>query len=91
MSIDRFWGSASNEVQVLQASRRRSQPAAGAVTVAVSLYNYDSYIGECLDSVAKQTHEPLELVVVDDASGDGSIDAVADWLDRQGARSTGPY
>lgn len=56
------------------------------VTVAVSLYNYDRYIGAALDSVAAQTLRPVELVVVDDASTDGGADRAARWLRRHGRR-----
>ena len=36
---------------------------AASVCVAVSLYNYARFLPECLDSVAAQTHAPLELIV----------------------------
>lgn len=56
------------------------------VTVAVSLYNYQSYIGDALDSVVQQTHANTELIVVDDASTDGSIAVARSWIEQSGAR-----
>ncbi|MFA6316135.1 MAG: glycosyltransferase family A protein [Elusimicrobiota bacterium] len=56
------------------------------VTVAVSVFNYRRYLPECLDSVAGQTLGPLDLVVVDDASTDGSVSAASAWLKRHGSR-----
>ncbi len=54
---------------------------AASVCVAVSLYNYARFLPECLDSVAAQTHAPLELIVVDDASQrDDSQEVARAWL-----------
>ena len=46
-------------------------------TVIVPTYNGEQYLGECLDSVAAQTCQDFELVVVDDGSIDGT-GAIAD-------------
>ena len=56
------------------------------VTVAVSLYNYADEILDCLNSVTAQTHRPLELIVVDDASTDRSAETARVWLDRHADR-----
>jgi glycosyltransferase involved in cell wall biosynthesis/SAM-dependent methyltransferase len=49
------------------------------VTVAVPLYNYAQYIGEALDSVATQTLQELDLVVIDDCSTDDSLAVALGW------------
>ncbi len=49
---------------------------AGLVSVVVPNFNGASYLADCLDSVRGQTYEPLEAIVVDDASTDGSEDIV---------------
>jgi glycosyltransferase involved in cell wall biosynthesis len=56
------------------------------VTVAISLYNYRSYIASCLQSVRDQTLEHVDLVVVDDCSSDGGADEVARWFSVNGHR-----
>jgi glycosyltransferase involved in cell wall biosynthesis len=50
------------------------------VTVVIPLYNYAHYVTEALDSVAEQTVEMLDLVVVDDCSTDDSVDVVRTWI-----------
>ena len=43
------------------------------VSVIVGVYNKERFIGECLRSVLAQTYTHWELIVVDDASTDGSL------------------
>ena len=50
------------------------------VTVCVSLYNYESYIVETLQSVYEQTESVLDLVVVEDCSTDESLAVAEGWL-----------
>lgn len=48
----------------------------GLVSVVVPNYNGAAYVRDCLDSLRAQTYEPLESIIVDDASTDGSADLV---------------
>ncbi|GJE58340.1 glycosyltransferase family 2 protein [Methylobacterium trifolii] len=59
---------------------------AGCVTVAVSLFNYERFIVDALDSVHGQTHSDLDLVVVDDRSTDRGLEAVSAWMASHHAR-----
>ena len=43
------------------------------VSVIVGVYNKERFVGECLRSVLAQTYPFWELIVVDDASTDGSL------------------
>lgn len=53
------------------------------VTVAITLLNYEREVVEALASVDASEFEDYEVLVLDDASTDGSLDAVRDFfLDR---------
>ena len=58
----------------------RDMMADAAVTVIVPVFNYADYVTEALQSVADQTLQRLDLVVVDDASPDDSGQMVLDWV-----------
>ena len=58
------------------------------VTVCISLFNYETYIEDCLDSVAQQTLSPLNLVIVDDNSTDAGTHRVTQWLESNSSRFT---
>lgn len=42
------------------------------ISVIVPVYNIESYLRECVDSVINQTYPFLEIILVDDGSTDGS-------------------
>ena len=42
------------------------------ITVVVTCYNIEKYIGRCLDSIVRQTYRNLEIIAVDDGSTDTS-------------------
>ena len=50
-----------------------------AVTVVVPTHNRAGLVRATLDSLFAQDHRPLELVVVDDGSTDGTADVVQAW------------
>ncbi len=57
-----------------------------SVSVIVSLYNYQQYIEECLESVKNQTLQAFDLLVVDDCSQDNSTTIVKKWMKQNYAR-----
>ena len=59
------------------------------VSVVVSLYNYGHCILDTLATVAAQSLESIELVVVDDASTDEGAPIVEDWLRKHSRRFAG--
>ena len=52
------------------------------ISVMIGAYNAEPYLGEAIDSVFAQTHRPLELIVVDDGSTDGTADIARAYGDR---------
>lgn len=42
------------------------------ISVIVPVYNVETYLRQCLDSVVSQTYSPLEIILVNDGSTDGS-------------------
>ena len=44
----------------------------------------EPYLDVALRSIAEQTHENLEVIVVDDGSRDGSVDIARGWASRDG-------
>ncbi len=50
------------------------------VTVVIPSYNHAHYIGQAIESVLQQTHEDIELIVIDDGSSDNSIAVIEEKL-----------
>ena len=44
------------------------------VTVIVPVFEVESYIGQCIESVLSQTFQDIELILIDDHSSDSSYD-----------------
>ena len=52
------------------------------VSVTVVTYNSGRFIRRCLESVLDQLHQPLEVIVIDNASTDGTCDILAPFEGR---------
>lgn len=46
------------------------------VEVIISLYNYQEYIVQCVDSVLKQSYENIVISIIDDGSSDTSVEVL---------------
>lgn len=51
------------------------------VSVIIPVYNGEKFLGEALDSIWQQSYRPLEVIVVDDGSVDGSA-SIAQMNDK---------
>lgn len=49
------------------------------VSVIIPCFNNEKHIVECLDSLADQTYENLEIVIVNDGSTDNSVEKIKNW------------
>jgi len=56
------------------------------VSVVVPIYNHAAYVEACLDSVASQDHQRIEVVAIDDGSADASLDRASAWFAAHGHR-----
>ena len=49
------------------------------VSIIVPVYNTESYLRKCLDSIINQTLKDIEIVCVNDGSTDSSADILAEY------------
>ena len=51
------------------------------VSIVVPTFNREGHIGRCLESIARQSYQDYEVVVVDNASSDGTVEVALgfDW------------
>lgn len=52
------------------------------ISVVITVYNIEKYIGECLDSVLSQRERQIEVICVDDASTDHSVEILKKYEAR---------
>ena len=52
------------------------------LTVVIPVRNRENLVIRCLDSVKRQTLRPLNVIVVDNGSTDGTWKAVEGWIAR---------
>jgi GT2 family glycosyltransferase len=63
-------------------SGARDPAAPGAITAVVVNYNGAEHLGPCLEALFAQTRPPTEVIVVDNASSDGSRELVRERFPR---------
>lgn len=52
------------------------------ISVIVPAYNIEKYIARCLDSIIEQTYRKLEIIVVDDGSGDSTGAIIDEYKEK---------
>jgi hypothetical protein len=62
--------------------RHGADPQIPRVSVVLTVHNYADVVGEAIESVADSDFEAHELVIVEDASTDGSLEAIRAALRR---------
>ena len=53
------------------------------VSVVVPAYNRREIICETLDSIFNQSYRPIELIIVDDGSSDGTGEVIREWANKK--------
>lgn len=51
------------------------------VSIIIPSYNHSKFIGKAIESVLYQTYENFELLIIDDASPDNSVDVIKKYED----------
>ena len=49
------------------------------VSVVVPIYNAQSYLADCLDSIIQQSYQNIEIILVNDGSNDSSLEICNDY------------
>lgn len=52
------------------------------ISIIIPVYNSSSYLERCLQSVADQDLKEIEILVIDDASTDNSLEILKDFVKR---------
>jgi len=50
------------------------------VSVVIPCYNHEQFVKDCIQSVIDQTYENIELIIIDDGSGDGSVSKIKEMV-----------
>ncbi len=53
-----------------------NQMKVNKISLLVANYNNGRYFKDCYDSIVSQTYENWEVIIVDDASTDNSVDII---------------
>ncbi len=54
------------------------------VSILITCYNHENYIGEAIDSVMNQTYKNIQVIVTDDGSTDKSREVIRDRINKWG-------
>ncbi|PZT48816.1 hypothetical protein B6S12_01845 [Helicobacter valdiviensis] len=52
------------------------------VSIIVPIYNVEEYLPQCLESITQQTYKNLDIILVDDASTDNSLQIALEYANK---------
>ena len=56
-----------------------NNPAMPLVSIIIPCYNAERWVGEAIESCVNQTYRPLEIIIIDDGSADGSLEVIKQY------------
>ena len=65
---------AKNSLRNLAQNSRQGLKQTPLVSIIVPIYNVESYLKECLQSIVTQSYENLDIILIDDGSDDESLE-----------------
>ncbi len=51
-----------------------------SISIGVPVYNGENFVAECLQALAEQDYEPLDVLISDNASTDATADICNDFV-----------
>jgi len=63
-------------------NNNKSTPEYPLVTIVALCYNQAKYAEETLDSILAQTYPNIQLIIMDDASSDNSVEVINNWIKK---------
>ncbi len=64
------------------AQRSPEQARIPLVSIIIPCWNAESYVGDAIESALAQTYRPVEVIIIDDGSTDGSLDVIKSYDSR---------
>lgn len=64
-----------------EAVRNKKMLQDSLVSIIVPIYNVETFLKECIDSILKQSYTNIEVLLIDDGSIDGSLDICKSYND----------
>lgn len=61
---------------------KKSNALLPSLSVLIGSYNYARFIGEAIESVLNQSYRPMEVIVIDNASTDNSVEIIQRFIDQ---------
>ena len=50
------------------------------ISIIIPIYNVNTYLRECLDSIINQTLKTIEIICVNDGSTDNSLEIIKEYI-----------
>lgn len=62
--------------------KKSIQTSKPLVSILITCYNYDKFVGQAIESSLNQTYDNIEIIVVDDKSDDNSLDIIKKYSNK---------